>query len=156
MMTEIERNICMYLSLGYLFVLFMGWRYIQQHCQELNVHSAGWVLLLGMNLAAAVIFIIKGTPQFLEGAQPSLKAFIIAVLIACFLLVNRVEILGNVIVDALLLSGSLVCIAAILPQGIYNLIHYPGNLNNLVINWTILSLAIAVITRVYMWLVQRR
>jgi hypothetical protein len=67
-----------------------------------------------------------------------------------------VEILGNVIVDALLLSGSLVCIAAILPQGIYNLIHYPGNLNNLVINWTILSLAIAVITRVYMWLVQRR
>ena len=120
------------------------------------MHSGGWLLLLGMNLAAVIIFVIKGTPLFLEGSQPSLKAFIIAVLITCFLLVNRVEILGNVIIDALLLSGFLVCVAAILPQGIHHLIHYPGNLNNLVINWTILSLAIAVIMRVYMWLIQRR
>ena len=155
-MTEIVRNIFMFLSLGYLIILFMGWNYIQQHCQELNVHSAGLVFLFGMNVATIIILLIKGMPHFINGAQPSLKAFIIAVLIACFLLVNRVEILGNIIIDALLLSSLFVCIAAILPQGIHHLIHYPENLNNLVINWTILSLAVAVIIRVYMWLVQRR
>jgi hypothetical protein len=155
-MTVFAINTTMFLSLGYLFVLFMCWRYIQRHCQELSVHSAGWMLLFGMNVAAIIILLIKSMPHFINGAQPSLKAFIIAVLIACFLLVNRVEILGNIIIDVLLLSSLFVCIAAILPQGIHHLIHYPENLNNLVIDWTILSLAVAVIVRVYMWLVHRR
>lgn len=155
-MTVIAINMTMFLSLVYLLILFMAWRYIRQNCQQSTARSAGWLLLLGMNLGAVIILVLKGTPQFLEGSQPSLKAFMIALLIVCFLLVNRVEILGNVIIDALLFSGLLVCVAAILPQGIHHLIHYPGNLNNLVINWTILSLAIAVVIRVYMWLVQRR
>ncbi|MGB3479905.1 MAG: hypothetical protein WBB67_12185 [bacterium] len=155
-MTEIERNIFMFLTLAYLFVILLCWGYIQRTCSEFDLRSGGWFLLFSMNAAAIAIFMLKGMPAFVEGAQPSLRAFVIAVLGSGFLFFNRIEILGNLIIDTLAVSCLLVCIASVLPLGVYYLLHNSVDLNDLTINWIILSLIIAIISRVYIWLTNRR
>ena len=155
-MTEIERNVFMFLSLGYMFLIILCWKYLQRTCSEFDLRSGGWFLLFSMNVAVIFILITKGLPAWAEGSHPSLRAFVIAVLGSGFLLFNRIEILGNLIIDTLTVSCLLVCIASILPLGIYYLLHNSIDLNDLTINWIILSLIIAIISRVYVWLTNRR
>lgn len=146
----------MFISLTYLYLVYACWRNILRNQNGFRIESIGWYFLFGFNVSAILFFVIKGLPIFIDGVMPSLKAFIIAVLFFGFLLLNRVEILGNMIIDALILSLFLVCIASVLPLGVLEFIHGFENFNDLMINWVILSLAVAILSRVFAWLIGRR